>query len=124
MKRIQDLEAEIKKFTEQRNEKKPSEDKVAVPVPVIVKQQESPVKAEKEKSTTVIQEVAEVNEEKQEISSMTSDDVGSPTDKEDGKQKSSSDQIHELECATDLNKLKEDMDWINLQIEKETPMKA
>lgn len=48
------MEAEIKKFTEQRNEKKPSKDKVAVPVPVVVKPEESPVKAEKEKSATVI----------------------------------------------------------------------
>ena len=79
-------------------------------------------KEEEEKPAMPAQEV--VKDDKNEISSCSSDDVGSPELKNPEKaKKSASDGLDELDCAADLNKLKEDMDWINLQIEKETPSK-
>ena len=66
-------------------------------------------KEEKDKPTATIQE------DKNEISSCSSDDVASPEEKEKAKgKKSASDAAKELDCCTDLSKLKEDMDWINL----------
>ena len=66
-------------------------------------------KEEKDKPTATIQE------DKNELSSCSSDDVASPDEKEKAKgKKSSSDAANELDCCTDLSKLKEDMDWINL----------
>ena len=110
-KRIQELESEVQGLLEQRRSENLTFLKMA-----------KTGKEEKEKSSKTIPEVAE--DDKNEVSSCASDDVASPQEKEKQKaKKTGSDHDIVLDCATDLNKLKEDMDWINLQIEKETPCK-
>lgn len=108
-KRIQELEAEVSRLLDQRRSENFAFLKLA----------KTGGKEEKDKPTTTIQE------DKNEISSCSSEDVASPEEKDKAKGKrGSSDAANELDCATDLSKLKEDMDWINLQIEKETPCKT
>ena len=76
-------------------------------------------KEEKDMPKSTMQEVVE--DDKNEISSCSSE-VVSPVEQPKAKRNPSATN-NELDCATDLNKLKADMDWINLQIEEETPLK-
>ena len=59
---------------------------------------------------------------KNETSSYESD-VISPVDKAIENKQASAKDNEDCCQAIDLNKLKEDMNWINLQIENETPLK-
>lgn len=112
MKRINELETEVQRLLDQRRSENFAFMKMAKTTVTVGKE-------EKDKAASTIQE-----DKENEISSCSSDDVASPEEKDKDKaKKSTSDALNELDCATDLSKLKEDMDWINLQIEKETPCK-
>ena len=99
-KRIQELEAEVQRLLDQRRTENFA----------FLKMAKTGGKEEKDKPTVTIQE------DKNEISSCSSDDVASPEEKEKPKAKKSfqddccQDAANELDCATDLSKLKEDMD--------------